>query len=162
MHTDVIFLPFLQAYRFDRESDRVSFGLHVHKAVKHGCLRNSIQLVEILLFSICPFWICKGGLPAHGLTTVVREARWVARHQGFNAEQRLLWQQVGGERKVQALHKGTNACSFQISCGNTLQRAHAVVQLYKLFYKQVKLKLRVTKRQKHKEHTHSSTKDDYT
>ncbi len=108
-----IFLPFLQAHRFDSESDRVSFGLHVHKAVKHGRLRNSIQLVEILLFSICPFWICKGGLPAHGLTTVIREARWVARHQGFNAEQRLLWQQVGEERKVKALHKGTMHARFK-------------------------------------------------
>ncbi len=71
------FLTFLQAYRFYSESDRVSFGLHVHKAVKHGRLRNSIQLVEILLFTICPFWICKGGAACSWLTTVIREARWV-------------------------------------------------------------------------------------
>lgn len=50
-----VLLPFLQAHRFDSESGRVSFGFHVHKAIEHGRLRNSIQLIEILMFSVCPF-----------------------------------------------------------------------------------------------------------
>lgn len=81
--------PFLQANWFNLEGSRVTICLYVHKAIKHRCLRNCIQVIKILLLGISPLWVSKGRLSAHGLATVIMGASGVTRHQSSNAEQCL-------------------------------------------------------------------------